>query len=120
MRLFELSNGQLEAELSAQPQHFRADDGTWQPIDTTVREQAGDGYVLGNDTNGFTSAFGDRTDRLARFGFAGTAVELGIDGAGRSLTPGVDGDTVTYRDAAPSAVRPTGWPRRSSSSPCGC
>ena len=74
MRVFELSNGQFEAELSAQPQHFQDAKGDWQPVDTTVREQSRDGYLFGNDTNAFASAFGDRTDRLARFSLAGTKV----------------------------------------------
>lgn len=65
MRLFELSDGRLEAEVFAQPQHFRADDGTWRPIDTTVREQDGDGYVLGNDTNGFGSALAKAVDLVS-------------------------------------------------------
>ncbi len=99
MRVFELSNGQLEAELSAQPQSFRDRQGTWQPIDTTVREHAGDGYRFANDTNGFNTSFGDRTDRLARFAIDGTRVELGLDGAGRPVEPRVDKDSVSYPGA---------------------
>lgn len=99
MRVFELSNGQFEAELSAQPQHFQDAEGGWQPVDTTVREQSRDGYMFGNDTNAFASAFGDRTDRLARFSLAGTKVGVGIDGESRPLEPKIERDSVTYPGA---------------------
>ncbi|WP_232837440.1 DNRLRE domain-containing protein [Lentzea terrae] len=99
MRVFELSNGQFEAELSALPQHFQDAKGAWQPVDTTVRAQARHGYVFGNDTNAFVSAFGDRTDRLASFSLGGTQVGLGIDGESRRLEPKVERDSVTYPDA---------------------
>ncbi|MBM7861010.1 DNRLRE domain-containing protein [Lentzea nigeriaca] len=99
MRVFELSNGQLEAEISAAPQHFQDSGGEWQPVDTTVREQARDGYLFGNDTNAFVSAFGDRTDRVAKFSFSGTQVGLGLDGESRKLDPKVERDSVTYRGA---------------------
>ncbi|MFC4853959.1 DNRLRE domain-containing protein [Actinophytocola glycyrrhizae] len=103
MRVFEMSDGGLEAELFTQPRHFRDHDGDWQPIDVTVREDSADGYVLGNDTNAFASAFGDRTDRLTRFAMAGTSVELGLQTSSRRITPLADGNTVTYQDAFPGA-----------------
>jgi RHS repeat-associated protein len=98
-RMFELSNGQVEAEVSAQPQYFRGGDGQWRPIDTTVRAQAGNGYVFGNDTNGFASSFGDGTDQLARFAFEGTKVDLGIDSPDKPVQPKVERDSVTYPGA---------------------
>ncbi|MFD9961637.1 DNRLRE domain-containing protein [Amycolatopsis sp. NPDC058986] len=103
MRVYELSNGQYEAEVSAQPQHFRDAKGTWQPIDTTVRARATDGYRFGNDTNAFTSYFGDRTDRLARFALNGTRVEMGLDGPVRPLEPKAERDSVSYPNAVDGA-----------------
>ncbi|MCP2243377.1 RHS repeat-associated core domain-containing protein [Lentzea aerocolonigenes] len=99
MRVYELSNGQFEAELSAQPQHFRDAKDNWRPIDTTVRERPLDGYLFGNETNAFASAFGDKTDRLARFSFADTKVGVGIDGGSRPIEPKVERDSVTYPGA---------------------
>ncbi|SES47801.1 RHS repeat-associated core domain-containing protein [Actinokineospora terrae] len=98
-RRFEMSDGMVEAEVSAQPQHFRAGDGAWQPIDTTVRERAGGGYVYANDTNAFASSFGDTTDRLARFAWNGTEVDLGVDGPAKPVRPEVERDSVTYPGA---------------------
>jgi hypothetical protein len=99
MRVFELSNGQFEAEVSAQPQYYRAAGGEWRDIDPTVREQARDGYRFANDTNSFASDFGESTDRLARFALSNTRVELGIDTAARPLTPKIDHNQVSYPDA---------------------
>ena len=36
-KVFELADGRREAELSSEPVHYRAADGSLQPIDTTVR-----------------------------------------------------------------------------------
>ncbi|WP_141997751.1 DNRLRE domain-containing protein [Amycolatopsis cihanbeyliensis] len=96
MRLFELSNGQVEAEVSARPRHYRDGEGGWQPIDTTVRESGQDGYRFANDTNAFASSFGDSTDRLARFELDGTLVELGLAGPQRAIRPEVERNSVTY------------------------
>ncbi|MFI7681028.1 DNRLRE domain-containing protein, partial [Actinophytocola sp. NPDC049390] len=47
--------------------------------------------------------FGERTDRLVRFEHAGRQVALGIDTATRSVTPRVDGASVTYPGVFPGA-----------------
>ncbi len=67
MRVFQLSNGEVEAVVSARPESFRDAQGRWQGIDTAVRELGRDGYRFGNDRNVFGTSFGDRTDRLVRF-----------------------------------------------------
>jgi hypothetical protein len=61
--VYELSNGQFEAEISTDPVHFRDKDGKWQKIDTTVGSTGRDGFVFGNSKNRFDSLFGrDRTN----------------------------------------------------------
>ncbi|MGW4060855.1 DNRLRE domain-containing protein [Amycolatopsis sp. NPDC004747] len=98
-RVFELSNGQYEAEISARARNYRDRQGGWQPIDTTVREDARDGYVFANDTNAFASRFGNRTDRLTSFALGGTRVDLGIDGPSRGIDPVLSRNSVSYPGA---------------------
>jgi hypothetical protein len=95
-RVFAMSDGTYEAELSPQPRRYKDSAGVWRDIDTTVREQAHDGYRFGSDRNGFAARFGERTSRLARFEYAGKNVALGTDTAEKSVAPKVEGSKVTY------------------------
>ncbi|WP_285749810.1 DNRLRE domain-containing protein [Lentzea sp. NBRC 105346] len=99
VRVFQLNNGQFEAEVTSEPRAFRDASGKWRQIDPAVREQARDGYRFVNDTNGFTSLFGDKSDRLAGFEAGGKRVGLGLDGAAKGLAPKVDKGIVTYPGA---------------------
>ncbi|MEV5303495.1 DNRLRE domain-containing protein [Amycolatopsis methanolica] len=94
-----MSDGTFEAEVSPEPESFKDSGGVWRDIDTTVREQGRDGYRFLNDTNGFRSDFGDKSDRLVRVEAGGKHVSLGLDTPARSLSPRVEGDTVTYAGA---------------------
>jgi RHS repeat-associated protein len=99
-RVFQLSDGRLQAELSGAPLLYRDAKGAWQPIDTRVRPAAGrSGLAYANQTNSFQSVFGTRSDELAGFELAGGRVSMGLAGPARALVPTVAGDTVTYRDA---------------------
>ncbi|WP_158074084.1 golvesin C-terminal-like domain-containing protein [Micromonospora sp. CB01531] len=102
-RVYELSDGRLQAEISAVPVHYRDAEGRWQPIDTRVRPSGRDGYVQESSTNSFTSLFGGRSDNLVRFEQDGRAVQLGLTGGGKTATPKVDGSTVTYAGLAGGA-----------------
>jgi hypothetical protein len=66
-KVYQLSDGRLQAEISAVPLHYRDGKGDFQPIDTTVRPVNERGYVQGNRSNTFTSLFGDSSDDLVRF-----------------------------------------------------
>lgn len=102
-RFFELSDGRVQAEISTAPVHYRDAEGVFRPIDTTVGEVSRPGFVKGNETNTFTSLFGDRTDRLVRFEVDGRHVELGLADPARRVEPVVDGPTVTYPGVAGGA-----------------
>ncbi|PRX49389.1 RHS repeat-associated protein [Prauserella shujinwangii] len=102
-KVFALSDGRTQVEISAERRHFRGSDGQWRDIDTTVREQGRDGYRFSNDANTFRSRFGDSSDRLVRFEHGGRHIALGLAGERRSLTPRVEGDTVIYPGAFPGA-----------------
>ncbi len=104
-RFWKLSDGRVQAELSAEPTSYRAGkDGSWKSIDTTVRASKAKGFSFANTTNRGRSWFGAHTDRLLRFASpGGRAVTLGLQGAGPRLTPHVKGSTVRYEDAAHGA-----------------
>ncbi|GAA1874239.1 golvesin C-terminal-like domain-containing protein [Asanoa iriomotensis] len=102
-RVYELSDGRTQAEISATPVHYRDAKGAYQPIDTRVRPTRRDGYVQGNSTNTFTSLFGDSSDQLVRFTRDGRSISLGLAGRTSAAVPRVDGSTVTYPGLAGGA-----------------
>ncbi|MEV1154938.1 DNRLRE domain-containing protein [Micromonospora chokoriensis] len=102
-KVFQLSDGRTQAEISMVPLHYRDAKGTFQTIDTRVRPVKEKGYVQGNRTNSFTSLFGDSSDDLVRFEQGGRSIELGLEGAAKGVTPTVSGSTVTYAGVAGGA-----------------
>ncbi|MCX3064245.1 golvesin C-terminal-like domain-containing protein [Streptomyces beihaiensis] len=104
-RFWQLSDGRVQAELSAQPTAYRdAKSTSWKSIDTAVHASKTKGFSFANTTNDGQSWFGSDTSRLVRFKAPdGRSVTLGLDGAGKHLTPTVKGSTVTYQDRAHGA-----------------
>lgn len=108
-KVFELSDGRLEQELSVAPVHYRGKDRAWRQIDTAVKAVTGErGYSLGNRANRFSSFFGADRDSLVLFRDGEAEVSLGLpqaDGGGAArLKPVVDGNRVTYRDVVAPGV----------------
>ncbi|WP_406272412.1 DNRLRE domain-containing protein [Streptomyces sp. NBC_00191] len=103
-RFFELSDGRVEAELSAVPVSYKSGK-SWKPIDTAVRATEDKGFDFANTANTGRSWFGSDPDKLLRFESAGGgAISLGLTGAARNtLKPQAGGDTVTYKGAASGA-----------------
>ncbi|WP_373294539.1 golvesin C-terminal-like domain-containing protein [Streptomyces albiflavescens] len=102
-RFWKLSDGRVQAEVSAVPTAYRAGK-SWRDIETRVEKSGRDGFEFSNTTNATSSWFGSDADRLMRVESAdGHAVTLGLEGAGASLKPVAKGDTVTYRDAVSGA-----------------
>ncbi|WP_405595403.1 DNRLRE domain-containing protein [Streptomyces sp. NBC_01092] len=106
-RFWQLSDGRVEAELSAVPTSYRSRSGkkaSWKPVDTTVRQSEAKGFEFANTTNEGRSWFGAEADRLLRFQSPdGRSVTLGVEGAARALKPAAKGSTVTYKDAVQGA-----------------
>ncbi|KUF14694.1 sugar-binding protein [Streptomyces silvensis] len=105
-RFWELSDGRVQAELSAFPTTYKAGNA-WKPIDTDVRRasqrRGGGVYEFANTTNTGRSYFGSDARRLLRYeAGGGQAVTVGLDRKGR-LKPQVKGDRVTYRDPVSGA-----------------
>ncbi|MDP9794715.1 RHS repeat-associated protein [Catenuloplanes nepalensis] len=103
-KYFTLADGRVQAEVAAQPVHYRDAQGRWQDIDPTVGRGNTAGYPLAATANTFTSRFGDRTDRIARYELDGRSVTLGLPGTPRPLTPSAKGATVTIPGAFPGAT----------------
>ncbi|MBB4908876.1 DNRLRE domain-containing protein [Actinophytocola algeriensis] len=95
-RVFAMSDGTFEAEVSPEPQRYRDASGAWRAIDLSVRESVRDGYRFASDRNNSVVRFGERTDQLVRFEHGGRQVALSAAVKGRPVAPRVDGATVTY------------------------
>ncbi|MER7537820.1 DNRLRE domain-containing protein [Streptomyces sp. NPDC097704] len=100
-RYWQLSDGRVQAEVSAVPTGYRA-GRSWKDIDPTVVPSGAEGFAFSNTTNAASSWFGSDAERLLRFRADGHTVTLGLKGAGK-LAPVAEGDTVTYKDAVSGA-----------------
>jgi hypothetical protein len=102
-RVYTLSDGRLQADVSAAPVNYRDAAGRWRPIDTHVRRSGRPGYRYASASNTFGSFFGTDAARLVRLQAPGGGwLQMGVDG-GHAARPRVAGSTVTYRGVAPGA-----------------
>ncbi|MGI5402457.1 DNRLRE domain-containing protein [Streptomyces sp. CA-135486] len=102
-RFWQLSDGRVEAELSAVPVSYKSGK-SWKPIDTALRPTTVKGFDFANTANTGQSWFGSDAAKLLRFGAPnGRSVTMGLKGAGTSLKPQAKGETVTYKDAVSGA-----------------
>src|SRR5262245_17441353 len=100
-RVYQLSDGRLQAVISGGPVTYRDPGGRWQPISTAVRPTVRPGYAYANTTNIFRTFFGAAAGQLVRFEAPGGGwLSIGLAG-GRAGRPQVSGDTVTYLGVAP-------------------
>ncbi|MFI2353009.1 DNRLRE domain-containing protein, partial [Streptomyces sp. NPDC019443] len=101
-RFWQMSDGRVEAELSAVPVSYRSGK-SWKPIDTAVHATGDKGFAFANTTNTGRSWFGSDAKKLLRFEAPdGRSASLGLVGA-KALKPQAKGDTVTYQDAVSGA-----------------
>ncbi|MFF4522464.1 golvesin C-terminal-like domain-containing protein [Streptomyces bluensis] len=105
-RYWQLSDGRIQAEVSAVPTSYR--DGktkSWKTVDTAVTRTGAKGFDFANTTNTGSSFFGSDPDRLVSFATpgGGQSVTFGLEGAGGSLKPSAEGNSVTYKDAVHGA-----------------
>ena len=101
-RYWKLSDGRVQAEMSAVPTGYRS-GSSWKDIDPTVRPSGTAGFPCANTTNAARTSFGSDAGRLLRFEAAGHVVTLGLQGGAGKLSPVAAGDTVTYKDAVAGA-----------------
>ncbi|HEY0698617.1 MAG TPA: DNRLRE domain-containing protein, partial [Micromonospora sp.] len=93
-------DGTETTEVAAQPLNFRAADGSWQPIDNTLRP-SGTGWRNAAGALGLQLAATADAPELVRMDLdAGHALSFGLAGAARS-NPRISGDTATYPGAQP-------------------
>ncbi len=87
-RVYKLSDGRLQADISAAPVNYADARGRWHPIDTAVRPSTRPGYKYGNTSNTSRSFFGADPARLVRFQEPGGGwLRMGLEGA-RAARPG--------------------------------
>ena len=102
-RVYRLSDGRLQADVSAGPVNYPDAAGRWHPIDTTVQPSTRPRYRYASTSNTFRSFFSADPARLVRFQVPGGGwLAMGLDGA-HAARPRVAGDTVTYPRVAPGA-----------------
>nr|WP_306768834.1 hypothetical protein [Streptomyces sp. S10(2018)] len=105
-RFWQLSDGRVEAELTAAPTSYQDPAGkSWKAIDTRVAGTGAKGFDFANTTNVGRSWFGSDPDRLLRYeaGDGGQSVTLGLQGTSGRLKPEAKDATVTYEDAVGGA-----------------
>ncbi|MFC8218550.1 DNRLRE domain-containing protein, partial [Streptomyces sp. NPDC057362] len=105
-RFWQLSDGRVEAELTAAPTSYKDPAGkSWKTIDTRVAATRAKGFDFANTANTGRSWFGSDPDRLLRFeaGDGGRSVTLGLEGTSGRLKPEAEDSTVTYKDAVGGA-----------------
>ncbi|NUT32082.1 MAG: DNRLRE domain-containing protein [Hamadaea sp.] len=101
--VYALDDGRFQAEISAEPVNYRDAKGAWQKIDTSVEQVSEPGFVAGNDSTGFVTRFGDRTDRLVTIKLGQRSLTFGLAGPARAVTPRIAGSKVTYAGLWPDA-----------------
>jgi RHS repeat-associated protein len=102
-RVYRLSNGRTQADISAGPVNYRDKRGGWRPIDTTVHRVSMPGYRYDNTANTFRSYFGSSAARPVRFVAPGAgSLSMALDGAHASA-PHVTKNTVSYPGVAAGA-----------------
>ncbi|MFI2312596.1 golvesin C-terminal-like domain-containing protein [Streptomyces sp. CB00072] len=108
-RFFELSDGRVEAELTAVPTAYQDEkDKSWKPIDVSVRETSKENFEYANTANLGRTYFGSEPGELVRVeGVGGESVTLGLDTAatsgGKNLKPTAKGSKVVYANAVEGA-----------------
>jgi RHS repeat-associated protein len=96
-------DGSLTTTVFAGPVHYRAGDGSWQPIDSRLRPIAEEGYAWANAANTFSARFRSSPgEGFLSFGVQGTDFRLTSVGS-RAVEGRAAGSSIEYAGAFPSA-----------------
>ncbi|SFT04974.1 DNRLRE domain-containing protein [Marininema halotolerans] len=96
-KVYKLSDGRLQKEVTAAPVHYQDPDGDWKPIDEDVQKEAKDGFVYHNASNTFNSFFGNKAKHILRFEQGKHQIDIGAV-EGKDVTPVAKENRVTYPD----------------------
>ncbi|MBO0807216.1 MAG: DNRLRE domain-containing protein, partial [Actinobacteria bacterium] len=108
-RVYRLSDGRLQADISAGPVNYRDRSGRWQPINTTVQPSSRHGYKYANTTNTFGSFFGTTAGHLVRFDVPGGGwLTMGV--AGSQSGAGATTSAVSATPMSSPSPDPSGTP----------
>ncbi|WP_051969696.1 DNRLRE domain-containing protein [Kitasatospora azatica] len=97
-KLFQMSDGSAQEDLSAAPVHYQDAKGDWQDIDSTVKPLAHNGFTAGAEGNSFHTYFSSQAGSLVRLESGGASVQLGADGATVG-SPKLTGSAAAYPGA---------------------
>ncbi len=75
-RHYVLANGTYSAEFHRNPIHDKSEDGTWQPIDTSLKATSRPGFATANETNVIKTYLPSRSDGWVRVEADGTAISF--------------------------------------------
>lgn len=101
---YQLPNGQLQAVVSAGPVNYQRSDGSFVPIDDSLKPSPAAGYAFENAAGPFQAEFPTSLATLPVTISAGTRwLSFGLDGASPGAGSATNsGDHVTYRNALPN------------------
>ncbi|MBD1372153.1 DNRLRE domain-containing protein [Hazenella sp. IB182357] len=96
-KMFELTDGRKQAEISNEPIHYQDKQGNWQEISTDIQKSNKSGYQFANQTNTYQSYFGERTDQLVQFQLGDRSLSFGlVDEKNKKLPLQKKENKVTY------------------------
>ena len=95
-------DGSMTTTVYAEPVHYRAADGSWQPIDATLHATNQGGYAWRSGANAYEVLFKPTAGTgFAQFRLGGRTLRLDAEGARDGGTATVDGSQITYPAAYP-------------------
>lgn len=101
--MYEQPDGSRVAEISSDPIHFTADDGSWKEIDNTLTRQAdGTGYVNAANDLDVKFAGSGSSSSLVDADYGAKALTLALAGASNTQ-PSASGNKITYPNVLPGA-----------------
>ncbi|MCW2929613.1 MAG: repeat-containing protein, partial [Actinomycetia bacterium] len=97
---YQMSDGSIQADVSAGPVHYRDASGAWQDINTAVKPVQHGKFTYGATGNSFGTYFSADASDLVSLEDGAAQVQVGAAGA-VTKSPAVAGNAVTYHDAYP-------------------
>jgi len=93
-------DGSMTTTASSTPVHYRAPDGSWQPIDATLHASGGGRYAWRSGANAYEMSFTPVAgDEFAEFRLGGRTLRFDAVGARDGGAATVDGAQITYPGA---------------------
>ncbi|MBD1373867.1 DNRLRE domain-containing protein, partial [Hazenella sp. IB182357] len=95
-KVFELSDGRKQKEISADPVHYKDEKGKWQEIDVNVKKTKQKGFNYENTSNTFRTYFGTSSSTLLRFEHEEKQIDFNPVAVQANVKPTIKENQVTY------------------------